>query len=241
MFKLLLALSLSLHVFANTEIVNFRASEYHNDGISFTNYWAKLNYTHSEYEWALLPAPLGTSMLDVCSSKDSTVRSDPCPHELWLVLDLARAWTAYSSFTLRLSWPASYPADFSLQIFNHKSLSTHFGLPLGPSTTSQATHTPSSAPQTRLQYARIRLVDMGVLTPYPSHAASAKPTPIPVPFILVIEPLYFGVLPPSVVPVLGYIVLVCLSAWMFVPTIIRYLNKLAEEARKELSVKVKQQ
>jgi hypothetical protein len=42
--------------------------------------------------------------------------SPPCPHDLWIVLDLdgdgqngrgKSAWKSYDRFTLRVSWPAS--------------------------------------------------------------------------------------------------------------------------------------
>ncbi|KAG6841576.1 hypothetical protein C0991_009611 [Blastosporella zonata] len=234
MFKLLVALSLSLCALANTEVINFHISELYNDEISFASTWPMLNHTHNEHEWTMIPSPFGTPMSDVCSSQNSAklkMAKHPCPYELWLVLDLTHDWATYSSFTLRLSWPAHYPTDFSLHIFDPESLSIYFGLPA-----PQNSHVRPPS-QTRRRYARIRLVDTGILTP---STPSTKPdSPAPVPFILVLEPLYFGVLPPSVVPVLGYIAIVSLFAWMSVPRIIKYLEMIAVEARKELNENVK--
>ncbi|KAG5715893.1 hypothetical protein E4T56_gene20148 [Termitomyces sp. T112] len=230
MFRFLVVLSLSLYVFANTEIINFHVSESHNKEFLFTNNWPRLNHSHNECEWTVLPAPFGTPLQEVCNS--DTV-DYPCPYELWLVLDLTRVWSTYSSFTLRLSWPASYPADFSLEIFNSESLSAHFerrlDLDLDLDSGSLTTH------QTRLRYARIRLVDIGVLTPSPTTSQIVSPKPTPIPFILYLEPLYLGILPPSVMPILAYILVVSIVACVIVPPLIRHLEKIASQAKKELS------
>ncbi|KAG6874364.1 hypothetical protein C0995_015100 [Termitomyces sp. Mi166 len=125
-------------------------------------------------------------------------------------------------------------SGFSLEIFDPESVSVHFEPRLGLDPGLLITHTQSSASHTRLRYARIRLVDIGVLTP--SHAASPKPaSSIPIPFILILEPLYLGVLPPSVVPVLAYIFIVFMIACVIVPPLIRYLEGIASQARTELS------
>lgn len=60
------------------------------------------------------------------------------------------------------------------------------------------------------------------------------PKPIPVPIIIVLEPLYFGVLPASVTPVLGFIVFVCALAGLAVPRINRYLQNIATQARQDI-------
>ena len=64
----------------------------------------RLNHSYNEHEWTVLPAPFGTPLQEVCNL--DTV-DYPCPHELWLALDLTRDWSTYSTFTLRLSWAAS--------------------------------------------------------------------------------------------------------------------------------------
>lgn len=55
-------------------------------------------------------------------------------------------------------------------------------------------HQPTSSHTTRRKYARIRLSFSGVFSP------PASPVVDDVPFILALEPLYFGVLPSSVLP-----------------------------------------
>jgi hypothetical protein len=55
-------------------------------------------------------------------------------------------------------------------------------------------HQPTLSHTTRRKYARIRLSFAGVLTPPASSVVDD------VPFILALEPLYFGVLPQSVIP-----------------------------------------
>ncbi|KAG6887620.1 hypothetical protein C0992_011443 [Termitomyces sp. T32_za158] len=105
---------------------------------------------------------------------------------------------------------------------------SHLGLEHNSILTTQ---TPLSTSHIRLRYARIRLVDIGVLTPF----ASSKPTsPTPIPFILALEPLYFGVLPSSIVPVLAYIFGAFIMACMIVPPLVKYFDGTASQARKEL-------
>ncbi|KAF8079138.1 hypothetical protein FPV67DRAFT_98729 [Lyophyllum atratum] len=235
-----LLLCFSLHVLANTEIVNFSVSEDYNTAVAFASKWPRLNNTHNEREWTILPAPLGTPLRQVCGHGSHALKAygHSCPHELWMVLDLTRDWTTYSSFTLRLSWPASHPADFSIQIHDFETLSAHFGVALQPTQDTTA-HKP---PQ---RYARIRAVDRGVLAPTPkSHATDTKPAvsfPLSVPFIVVLEPLYFGVLPASVLPVLAYILLACIASYFAVPKITRHLNGIAAQAKKELENIAKQE
>ncbi|KAG5642390.1 hypothetical protein DXG03_002848 [Asterophora parasitica] len=224
----LFLLCFALHVFANTEIVNFRVSEAREVDFPFTNQWPRLNYTHNDLEWDIRPAAYATPLKEVCEDKTPDAL-DPCPHELWILLDLRRDWSTYSSFTLRLSWPASYPADFSIQLYDPQALLNHFGVD-----PAQHRHLPTeSNSRRRYRYARIRLVDTGVLTPRSSSSDGSKP--VPVPFIITLEPLYFRVLPPSVLPVLGFIAVACIVAGLAVPKIHKYLNSVAVQAKKELA------
>ncbi|KAF5385150.1 hypothetical protein D9615_001084 [Tricholomella constricta] len=253
-------LCFALRVVANTEIVNIRVTETHDVEIPFTKDWSvetshtaykldasrrpTLNHTHNDRQWTVLPAPYGTPLKQACEEQTPSTldsRRHPCPHELWVLLDLTRDWSTHSSFTLRLSWPAPYPADFSIQIYDSEALLSRFGVkPEQPRHTSSALHAGQ-----RYRFAHIRLVDTGVLTPTPkSYTDATKPAeaePIPVPFILVLEPLYFGVLPPSVLPVLGFIALACVAAGLAVPKILDHLNSIAVQARKELAVNEKRE
>jgi hypothetical protein len=114
--------SLVIAALGNTEIVNFHAS-YEKDmliphaadwlvGFTSITEWTLskqplsrpiLSRGKNEGSWYRQPAPLHTTVKDVCE-----LRTDwPCPHEIWLVLDLTHEkWVRCSRFTLRLSWPA---------------------------------------------------------------------------------------------------------------------------------------
>ena len=78
-------------------------------------------------------------------------------------------------------------------------------------------------------YARIRLVDTGVRPPSET-SVETKPTP----FNIILEPLYLGVLPASMLPVLLFLAPVLLFASCFVvPRIHGYLRKVANDVRAE--------
>ncbi|KAH7924473.1 hypothetical protein BV22DRAFT_1066690 [Leucogyrophana mollusca] len=219
---LIFLMLLCRRVTANTEIINLVASEENKvvlPSVPVGN-WPTLHYAHNELRWAIHPAPLDTNLSQLCESDahPASPESSPflCPHELWVALDLDdQNWRAYSKFTLRLSWPASSPADFLIEIHTPESLSTRL------STT------------TRQKYARIRVVDAGVLTPGP-HLKSPEFAVEPVPFILILEQLYLGILPASLLPTVCFLVPVLLAAAMTVPYITRYLDGFVRQAREEL-------
>ena len=212
---------------------------------------------NNEHEWILPPAAFGTPLKQVCNSEGSGHGTQQlghsCLHEWWVALELTQNWSSFSKFTLRLSWPASvracqssieisiirwllqFPVDFDIQIYESDALSAHFGHIEQRPPNSSTVETPA-----RREYARIRLVDTGVFTPtwkslsQNSGHAPSRSSPRPVPFILILEPLYFGVLPPSVVPLLWYILLVVAVAAFAVPRIQRYLLHVASQANDEL-------
>ena len=83
--------------------------------------------------------------------------------------------------------------------------------------------------KTRRQYARIRAVDTGVLP-----STSSQRDPQPVPFILVLEPLYLGVLPASIVPVLGLLLPVILVAAFFIALRVHdHISQVAQDVEAE--------
>ena len=83
---------------------------------------------------------------------------------------------------------------------------------------------------TRVRYARIRVVDAGVRIPSLSSLPVAA-----VPMIVRLEPLYFGVIPASVVPVLIYLIpVVAFASIVMVPRIHGYLAAVAADVRREL-------
>lgn len=83
--------------------------------------------------------------------------------------------------------------------------------------------------ETRLQYARIRLVDTGVRPAPFAHTAAPA-----VPFTIILEPLFFGILPASVAPTLCFLLPIVIVAWaVVVPRVHRYLRAVAEDIREE--------
>jgi hypothetical protein len=81
---------------------------------------------------------------------------------------------------------------------------------------------------------RIRAVDTGVLTPSLEQTKSSALSPLSVPFMLTLEPLYLGVVPASVLPTLALLVPVIICAVLLVPFINRYLDGVAINARRQL-------
>jgi hypothetical protein len=150
---------------------------------------------------------------------------------MWLVLDLDR-WSNYSKFTLRLSWPASSPASFFVQIYTPESLLNRL---------SDFQHTPSSDANnyvardktSRRMYAHIRVVDE-------TDGMSTVESTQRVVFRVILEPLIMGVLPASVQPVVVALVLVASLAALAVPWINRYFERLAWKARAEATLIKKQ-
>ncbi|KAI0964556.1 hypothetical protein AcW1_001348 [Taiwanofungus camphoratus] len=234
---LFLGLYLGIYVPAvvgNTEIVNFDAVEGHDVILSPTIQWPVLRYGEAERLLQLQPARLGTSLEDVCGHSRNILAPSSCAHELWFILDLdSPEWIQYSKFTLRISWPASSPADFSIQIYSPESLVKF--IDHSNSDLSNKIVLPS---RTRRQFARIRVVDTGVRTPavvasalYPQANAVE-----PVPFNLLLEPLYFGVLPASVAPIVLFLIPVILFAGLVLaPFVNRHLRAIAQEARSEIT------
>ncbi|KAH9947087.1 hypothetical protein B0H21DRAFT_363002 [Amylocystis lapponica] len=192
-----------------------------------------LQHAEAEKYWKLLPAPLGTALEDVCETARYSLNS--CPHELWVVLDLDDSeWRRYSKFTLRISWPASSPADFSIDIFSPDALEKFLKQQDMRGGHAVASHSSG----TRRQFARIRLVDTGVRTPS-SATDVGESLPEPVPFIVLLEPLYLGVLPATVAPILLFLVLILsFTAVVVVPFINRYLSTVVHDARAELATLV---
>ena len=90
---------------------------------------------------------------------------------------------------------------------------------------------------TRTKYARIRVVDAGVPTPQIHPGLSNLVVAGPVPFILILEQLYWGVLPASLLPTICFLVPVLLAAAMTIPPIVAYLDPFVRQAREDLKSK----
>ena len=90
--------------------------------------------------------------------------------------------------------------------------------------------TSSNTEKTRRKYARIQMVHSGVLTPGIVLDDNSRYN---VPFILTLEPLYFGVLPKSVVPVVFAIVVAILLGLPIAAKINGSLQNIMLEAKRD--------
>ncbi|KAJ7508624.1 hypothetical protein B0H11DRAFT_1848258 [Mycena galericulata] len=233
-FVLNLALALTLSpspARANTEIINFPAPARPDSDAallrSAAHAWPTLA-PQSTTEWTLVPAPLGTPPSELCApvSVPSGVEA-PCAHELWVVLDLDSTEHAYAKYTLRLSWAASMPTDFYMDVLDPEEAAA---LALTPTPESKAKAN-AHAPLTRRKYARIRAVDAGVRTPRVS--SSPPDPPAQVDFHLTLEPLLLGVLPASLLPFLLVAGAVLAAVGTALPAVLRFFAGLVEEVRRE--------
>jgi hypothetical protein len=222
-----------------------------------------LNYKNNQGHWNVDPALLDTPLQQVCESETGIDSANPfsCLHELWIALDLDdESWMSYSKFTLRLSWPASVrctlfhyipksnsrlltirhyyqsPADFLLEIHSPQAILTRLSrLPHQSAIDDASITTPhlsrTGLSTTRLKYARIRVVDTGIRTPSPDLPVSAVQA---IPFVLILEQLYFGVLPASLLPTVCFLIIVLSCAALATPWILGYLDHFIKQARQEL-------
>ncbi|EIW63847.1 uncharacterized protein TRAVEDRAFT_16119 [Trametes versicolor FP-101664 SS1] len=206
-------------VLANTEIVNFEASLGPDIPHLKATDWPVLSPTNTQALLRVLPAPLDTSIVTVCEPLSADALGS-CPHEAWVAIDTDESsWSQYSKFTLRISWPASYPAGFFIDLYSPEDL---------PST-SPKTRTRHTL--TRRKYARIRLVSEGVFTPSPANEGR---TVEPVPFIVAVEPLILGLVPESLLPTLLLLLaLVVVAGSLVLPRILKHLVAVAAQVRVE--------
>ncbi|KAL1692555.1 hypothetical protein GGG16DRAFT_112085 [Schizophyllum commune] len=178
-------------VLANTEIVNFSFKETNNATVPpIEPLW--LDPTTSERVLSIVPIRTSDNMntLDELSVGDS---------ELWVELRAeSEPWSTYDHFTVRISSPASAPADFNLAIFDSAL--------------------PNALSRTKL--ARVRARHIGVSASY-AAATGIEPAS----FVITMEPLLLGVLPQSVLPFLGVAAVSILVALRFVlPWVTRQLD-----------------
>ncbi|KAK1235279.1 hypothetical protein PQX77_001501 [Marasmius sp. AFHP31] len=149
----------------------------------------------------------------------------PCQNEVWLKLALDEdEWQSFSKFTLRVSWPANYPTDFSIDVLSPEAVASHFHLQPSESISSV-----NNVP-TRVTYARITALHTGIVVPAMSHIQ-----PKLVPFVVILEGLHFGVLPESVAPVVLFLAVILLGLYFVVPKVVRGVERVAQDARLELT------
>ncbi|KAF8971799.1 hypothetical protein BDZ97DRAFT_1650826 [Flammula alnicola] len=179
----------------------------------------------STLQWNVTSAPVGSVLArSICPTLAQwQPRSHICPHELWIVLDLDEdEWNNFSKFTLRLSWPAYHPTDISIKIYDPASLAVFSKQPR------------STQPQkTRRKYARIQLVHTGVVAETTGSVFKDDSRYV-VSIFAVLEPLYFGVLPKSVISVVITIMMVVLLGLPVAGVINNSLQNVVQLAKQEL-------
>ena len=129
------------------------------------------------------------------------------------------------------------PADFLIETYSPNDAQTHF-LTMDDSLSSSpfedSDHKEELHPTRRL-YARIRAVSTGLRRPSPNQDRVD-----PVEFILLLEPLYLGAVPASVVPIIFFILVLVFIAWVLVaPFVNGYLEYIADQARAEIEERQK--
>jgi len=153
---------------------------------------------------------------------------------MWMVLDLDQdEWRRYSKFTLRLSWPASSPANFFVHVHSPESLLAWL---------SQGQHNSTArlvpvehvitGHRKRRKYAHISVLDGTSGPPVSAQPAYSSP-PKRVAFRIILEPLIMGVLPASMQHTALVLVLVASAAALAVPWINGYLEQVAQKAISE--------
>ena len=129
------------------------------------------------------------------------------------------------------------PADFLIETYSPNDAQTHFptmddslsSSPFEDSDYKEELHS------TRRLYARIRAVSTGLRRPSPNQDRVD-----PVEFILLLEPLYLGAVPASVVPIIFFILVLGFIAWVLVaPFVNGYLEYIADQARAEIEERQK--
>ncbi|EEB91026.1 hypothetical protein MPER_10688 [Moniliophthora perniciosa FA553] len=215
LLRLFISLILTSLCIANTEIVNFNAYSANDANISVSGTWPSFNPRTSEQRAEIIPAPLNTPLAAVC---EETAPSS-CPNEIWFKLDLDDdKWRTFSKFTFRVSWAAFYPVDFAISILDPEAVAARFPNP------ANSSYPPST---TRMKYARVRSVDIGVATTHSNGTPK-------VPFIVNVEPLHLGFVPESMIPLLQAFIPLLIGLLWAVPKVLRYVRSVADEARKEV-------
>ncbi|KAF8594153.1 hypothetical protein BDV93DRAFT_549305 [Ceratobasidium sp. AG-I] len=219
-----LVLSLLGNSFANTEIINFStvlSPDRIIDASAFNVSWNELDTQSGTRQFSLALAPYKTPWSEICASNG-------CAHEMFFKLGTE---TKVGKYSLRISWPASIPADFDMEVFTPSEL--HDLL----SSRANSTHQSHSDAQTQTTYARIRARDAGVQSPLITEESQRrqifKPL-IPLPqdppiviFHLILDPLIFSVLPRSVVPILGWLGGAIVLGFWAVKPVTRLLERVA--------------
>jgi len=133
-----------------------------------------------------------------------------------------------------------HPFDFQLEVYTPQS----YALKAGHNTT-WTTDLPSTQPETRNMYARVRPINTGVLAPWARRAITLNQTRSKamrdygkVEFVTILEPLRFGGIPETLLPAIAFLIpLVLVAGFVVFPRIHAYIAGIAREARAELEEK----
>lgn len=127
-------------------------------------------------------------------------------------------------------WIGQSPADFDVEVKSAEALSSKL-----PEDTQGCDI--SVRKRSRQMYARVRVVDAGVRTPI-ADGSHEHATPEPVPVILILEPLYLGVLPTSVLPTVAFVgVVILITACWVVPLVQKIMCAVADKVGKEFAAR----
>ncbi|KZV69976.1 hypothetical protein PENSPDRAFT_752901 [Peniophora sp. CONT] len=207
-------------ILANTEIRNIKAGLSPDADVGG---WAD--------SWPVLDSRVQETLLalDQCShlrDKAESVGSG-CVEDAWVMLDFDDpAWAKYDAFTVKVSNPASVPVDIEMELL------PPFHLPIQRAIASA---TDARLPPTRRQYAHVW------------YTLSSTPSPLlksdnatSIPFNLAVEPLFLGVVPLSVVPLVATIpVLILLAHLATTYLVLPALDPVVRNARAEMAAQIK--
>ncbi|KAL7926621.1 hypothetical protein ACQKWADRAFT_280885 [Trichoderma austrokoningii] len=133
----------------------------------------------------------------------------------WLLLDTL---TPGQRYELRVCWSALQPTAFTLDTY---TLSTIFSTPsLLQSLAQQQSHDddeakekPPNHPLTAANGSSVLFLRVLAAADYFSHHSSLMTDPPPVLVDLILDPYIYNVLPQSLVPTVGYIVVISIVSW----------------------------
>ncbi|KAL5640594.1 hypothetical protein ACGC1H_001165 [Rhizoctonia solani] len=195
-------------VFGNTEILNFdSALSLDVPGLNASQ--LSIDSRSSTRLLSLELAPHQAAWSDICDGVSD------CPYEVFVKLDLEKSHNGLvlgdkekPKYSLRISSTPSPPAQFKVEVLTPREVYGITAKRAGPIPQVQDTQ---NLPLTRTMYARIRARDAGVLVPH-EMTWHIFPPLVPRPssrayFHLILDPLLFGFIPKSVVPVIWALVI----------------------------------
>ncbi|QRV73546.1 hypothetical protein RhiJN_01560 [Ceratobasidium sp. AG-Ba] len=187
-----------------------------------------MNPTPGTWQFGVELAPYKIPWQEVCGKPN-------CKNELFVKLVIDQGYESKGllvsgppKYSLRISWPASTPADFDIQIYTPAQLSQFLLSRVSTNTTVLISST-----KTCIMYARIRARDAGVKAPkYRTWHLFSPLVPSPwqhstVTFHLILDPLLFGFIPQSAMPVIWIILALVVVGAYVSKYLITYLESVA--------------